>query len=77
MRVPGWVWAGLLGSDQRSGRGAGRKAWTKSLRRDARARAGSLRDRALGKGQVLEEHVQAAVLLVEELLHPPAGHSAP
>lgn len=31
-----------------------------------------LRDGALGKGQVIEEHIQAAVLLVEELLHPPA-----
>lgn len=41
------------------------------------AGAGGLRDGALGKGQVLEEHIQAAVLLVEELLHPPAGHRAP
>lgn len=35
-----------------------------------------LRDRALGESQVLEEHIQATVLLIEELLHPPAGHRA-
>lgn len=42
-----------------------------------RARAGGLRDSALGKGQVLQEHIQSTVLLVKELLHPPVGHSAP
>lgn len=31
-----------------------------------------LRDGALGEGQVIQEHIQATVLLVEELLHPPA-----
>lgn len=42
-----------------------------------RAGAGGLRDRALGKGQVLQEHIQATVLLVEKLLHPPVGHRLP
>lgn len=32
---------------------------------------GGLRDRALGKGQVFQEHIQATVFLVEKLLHPP------
>lgn len=54
-----------------------REAWSKALRSSRRPGAGGLRDGALGKGQVLEEHVQAAVLLVEELLHPPAGTGLP
>lgn len=54
-----------------------REMWTRALRSSMRAGAGGLRDGALGKGQVLEEHIQATILLIEELLHPPAGHRAP
>ena len=36
-----------------------------------------LRDGALCEGQVIKQHIQATVLLVEELLHPSAGHRAP
>lgn len=43
-----------------------------STREQHAGKGRGLRDRALGKGQVIEEHIQATVLLVKELLHPPA-----
>lgn len=68
---------GLHCVDMTRGVARHRKAWIKTPRSSMRASAGGLRDRALGKSQILEEHIQATVLLVEELLHPPAGHRAP
>lgn len=65
-RAPGRARAALLVSGQRSGRCGKAERWGQGLR-----------DGALCKGQVLEQHIQATVLLIEELLHPPAGHRAP
>ena len=66
--------AALHGSHQRNGKVQG---WTKTPRSSRWARVRDLRDRALGKGQVLKKHIQATVLLVEELLHPPVGRGLP
>lgn len=44
----------------------------RTLRGSLRAGARSLRNRALGKGQVLKQDIQTSVLFIEELLHPPA-----
>jgi hypothetical protein len=50
---------------------------TRTLRGGMRAGARSLRNRALGKGQVLKQDIQTPVLFIEELLHPPAEHKVP
>lgn len=44
----------------------------RTLRGSLRVGDRSLRDRALSEGQVLKQDIQATVLFIEKLLHPPA-----
>lgn len=70
-RTPDWAQSGLSGS----GQGVGERQ--EGVDSEGRDQGGAgLRDGALCEGQVIKQHVQAAVLLVEELLHPSAGHRA-